>query len=118
VQTASPKINPAVRLPAGGMAPQGIPQKDDKPPEGASEEELIAWYEKKLEIAKRMLEQREKFKSRLPTMRERIESSNHPDRDKQLEAFEGRKKIVEENYESAKKKVEEYEAVLAEMRGG
>jgi hypothetical protein len=112
----NPKINPAVQLPQAGMAPQGR-RVDDTPPEGATEAELIAWYEKKLEIAQRMLDQRATFKERLPKIRERIENSDAPERDKQLEAFEGRQKLVEKNYEDAKKKVEDYEAKLAELRG-
>lgn len=113
----SARINPAVKPVGMGMAPQGIPQRDDKPPEGASTDELINWYEKKLTVAQRMLESRQTFKDRLPQIQERIENSDSPERDKQLEAFEGRKKLVEKNYETAKQKVEDIEAKLVELRG-
>jgi hypothetical protein len=116
----SAKINPAVKLPAVGMAPQGgeAPRKDDKPPEGASDEELIAWHEKKLEEAKKNLEQRKTFKERLPGIRQKIEESNHPQKEKELEAFEARAKTVSDNLDKAQAKVDELEKKLADLRGG
>ncbi len=116
VAPGSARINPAVR-PFEGKGINPIVPKEEPPPENATTDELIDWYEKKLEVAQRMLESRQTFKDRLPQIQERIENSDSPERDKQLEAFEGRKKLVEKNFESAKKKVEEIEAKLAELRG-
>lgn len=115
----SARVNPAVKLPAVGMAPQGGEgaRKNDTPPEGASNDELIAWYEKKLEEAQRHLEQRKTFKDRLPGIRERIEQSNRPDKAKELEAFEGRAKTVSDNLDKAQQKVDDLEKKLAELRG-
>ena len=48
-------------------------------------------------------------------VKERIEAGPNPEEG--LESFEGRKKIVEDNYASAQKDVEEIEAKLAELRG-
>lgn len=115
----SARINPAVRLPAVGMAPQGSEgtRRDDKPPEDATEEELITWYEKQLEEAQRNLERRKVFKGRLPGIRQRIEESNHPQKDKELESFETRAKVVSDNLDRAQAKVDEIEKKLAELRG-
>lgn len=106
--------NPAVKLPPVGMAPDR-PQPDETPPTFESKEAEIAWYEKKLDAAKKNAESRKKFVDRLPAVRERIEKG--PDPEKQLEAFEGRSKIVKDNYDRAMAKIEEIERKLSELRG-
>jgi len=106
--------NPAVKLPPVGMAPDTVPQ-DDKPPVFQNTAEEIAWYEKKLVSAQKNLESRKKFVDRLPAVRERIEKG--PDAEKQLEAFEGRSKIVKDNYDRAVAMVAELERKLTELRG-
>jgi hypothetical protein len=111
-RSPEPKVNPAIKLPAVGMAP-GVPPPE-KPPEFNDRAEEIAWYERKLEAAKQMRDSRKKFAERLPQVRERIEQSDNPDA--QLAAFESRKKIVEENYAKAQKRVEELEQKLADLQ--
>ena len=106
------RVNPAIKLPAPGMAPSVPPPEE--PPMFTTREEEIAWYERKLETAIQMRESRKKFADRLPKVRERIERSDNPDA--QLEAFESRKKIVEQNYEKAQQRVEELEQKLADLR--
>jgi hypothetical protein len=108
-----PQINPAVKLPAVGMAPS-VPPKEE-PPAFANRQEEIAWYERKLEQAIKARDSREKFAERLPQIRKRIEQSDNPKEG--LAAFEGRKKIVEDNFTKAKAKVEEIEQKLRELRG-
>ncbi|MBK6918333.1 MAG: hypothetical protein IPH07_13135 [Deltaproteobacteria bacterium] len=110
----SGRINPAVRLPSLGMAPDTTP-RDEGPPTFKSTAEEIAWYEKKLEQAEKALEDRKTFYDRLPGMRERIEKG--PDPARNLQTFEGRKKIVEENYAKAQADVLALERKLAELRG-
>lgn len=114
----SGRINPAVRLPNLGMAPEGGggTPVDDTPPAFANKAEEIAWYEGRLERASKTLEARKKFYDRLPSVRDRISSG--PDPQRQLETFEGRKKIVEENYAKAQAAVLEIETKLKALRGG
>jgi hypothetical protein len=113
----SGRLNPAVRLPNFGMAPEGAagPPEDDTPPSFANTAEEIAWYEGRLVRATKNLEARKTFYDRLPAVRERIAAG--PDPQRQLETFEGRKKIVEENYAKAQAKVLEIETKLKELRG-
>lgn len=113
----SGKINPAVRLPNLGMAPEGaVPAEPEKPPVFANTAEEIKWYEARLERANQTLESRKKFLDRLPATKERVAAG--PDPQRQLEVFEGRKKIVEENYAKAQSDVLEIERKLKELRGG
>ena len=107
--------NPAIKLPPNvGMSP-GMPEPAPKdPPADATTDEKIAFYEKRLEQAIRVRENRQKFKERLPSVRERIE--NGPNAAQQLETFEQRKKIVEDNYDKAVAEVEDIERKLAELR--
>ena len=105
--------NPAIKLPNVGMAP--APAAPEGPPEFSNTAEEIAWYEKKLAGAIKIRDARKKFVERLPKVKERIEAGPNPEEG--LESFEGRKKIVEDNYASAQKDVEEIEAKLAELRG-
>jgi hypothetical protein len=108
--------NPAVRLPNVGMSPELPAPKDDTPPVFASKAEEIAWYERKLAQAQDVLEARQKFAERLPKVKEKIEQA--PNAEKQLEAFEQRKKIVEDNYAKAQAAVAELEKKLTDLRGG
>ncbi|MBC8069325.1 MAG: hypothetical protein IAG13_13400 [Deltaproteobacteria bacterium] len=110
----SGRRNPAVKLPSVGMAPD-MPPKDEPPPTFASKADEIAWYEVRLANAQKQLEARKKFVDRLPAARERIE--NGPDAAKQLEAFEGRTKIVQSNYDRAQTAVGEIELKLKQLRG-
>jgi hypothetical protein len=112
---ASGRINPAVRLPPVGMAPPSEPQKDEGPPTFANKAEEIAWYEKQLVLAQKRLEDRKTFYDRLPGTRERIEKG--PDPVRALETFEGRKKVVEENYAKAQAEVAAIERKLSELKG-
>lgn len=108
------RINPAVLPKLGGMSTQAAPEPQ-KPPTFANTAEEIAWIEKKLVGAKRMRDDRKKFVERLPKVRARIEAGADPE--KGLKSFDGRKKIVEDNYDKAVKKVEELEDRLTELRG-
>ncbi len=110
------KRNPAVRLPNVGMAPEAPAPKDDKPPVFASKAEEIAWYERKLVQAQEVLDARQKFAERLPKVRAKIEQA--PNAEQQLQAFEQRKKIVEDNYAKAQADVAEIEKKLAQLRSG
>ncbi|MCA9704410.1 MAG: hypothetical protein KDK70_01020 [Myxococcales bacterium] len=108
--------NPALKLPEGrnGMAPVPPPAPRD-PPANATVDEKIDFYEKRLDEALRIRESREKFAERLPSVQARIEASPNPEEG--MKTFEKRKKVVEDNYEKAKKDVEEIERKLAELRG-
>ena len=108
--------NPAVRLPNVGMSPEAPAPKDDTPPVFASKAEEIAWYERKLAQAQEVLEARQKFAERLPKVKEKLEQA--PNAEQQLEAFEQRKKIVEDNYAKAQSDVAEIEKKLTDLRGG
>lgn len=110
----NPRINPKVRLPQGAGIKPGPPPEPEAPPEFENSEEEVAWYQAKLERAVANRDKRKVFAERLPKVRERIEQGENAE--KQLEAFEGRKKIVEENLAKAEKEVEELEAKLAELR--
>ena len=67
------KINPAVRLPQLGMAPEGAgaPAPDDTPPTFANVAEEIAWYEARLKRATCLLytspSPRDRTRSRMPS---------------------------------------------------
>ena len=108
--------NPAVRLPNVGMSPEAPAPKDDTPPVFASKAEEIAWYERKLEQANEVLSARQKFAERLPKVKEKIQQA--PNSEQQLQAFEQRKKIVEDNYAKAQADVADIEKKLAQLRGG
>ena len=109
------RINPAVLPKLGGMSTQTAAPPPEKPPTFASTAEEIAWVEKKLVGAKRIRDDRKKFVERLPRVKERIEAG--ADAERGLKSFDGRKKIVEDNYDKAVKKVEELEAKLTKLRG-
>jgi hypothetical protein len=108
--------NPAIKLPPGGRGmapmPEALPQD---PPPDATPADKIAFYEKRLEQALRIRDTRKKFVDRLPDVQARVESSKNPAEG--MEAFEKRKRIVEDNYSKAQADVEELEKKLAELRG-
>lgn len=108
------RLNPAVALPEGlGMAPT-VPV-DDTPPVFTSRADEIAWYEKKLDEAIRVRDNRQSFVDRLPRMRERLEQGSTPEEARQT--YERRARVVEDNLDKAKARVEEYERKLAALRG-
>jgi len=110
-----PRVNPAIKLPAVGMAPGPAPQPEE-PPEFQSVEEENAWYEKKLEAAEASLAMRKKAVERLPKARERAEQAANPE--EAIAVFEKRKQRVEENHHHAEKRVAELEKKLEQLRGG
>lgn len=109
--------NPDIKLPAGrgGIAPMPEALPKDPPPT-ATHDEQIAFYQKRLEQAQRVLEARQKFVDRLPQVQARVEASNNPEEG--MMAFEKRKKIVEDNLAKAKQDVEDIEGKLTALRGG
>lgn len=109
------RLNPNTRHNSGlGMAP--VPEAAPKdPPASASTVDKIAFYEKRLEQALHNRDQRKKFADKLSAAKARAEASDDPQR--RLQVFEKRKQVVEENYEKAKREVEEIEQKLAELRG-
>ncbi|MEM7154316.1 MAG: hypothetical protein AAF799_15830 [Myxococcota bacterium] len=112
---ASRRRNPAIKLPeTKGMAPTMPDPPPTDPPESATTDEKIAFYEKRLEQAQLNLENRTKFLERLPKMKASIEQSDNPAQG--METYKRREKIVQDNYDSAKKQVEEIEAKLAALR--
>jgi hypothetical protein len=108
--------NPAIKLPAGGRGMAPMPEALPKdPPENATADDKIAFYEKRLDAALRLQESRKKFADRLPQVQARIEASPNPEQG--MKTFEQRKTIVEDNYAKAKAEVETIEGKLAELRG-
>jgi hypothetical protein len=108
--------NPAIKLPPAGRGMAPVPEAMPKdPPAEAPVTDKIAFYEKQLEQAKSVRDTRQKFVERLPEVQARVENS--PDPVKGMEAFEKRKKIVEDNYAKAQADVEEIEQKLAALRG-
>lgn len=108
-----PKLNPRIAnsIVTGGMAP-------GKPPEPTSFESVdaeIAYWEDELREANRMLEIRENAIERIPEIEEAIKNGNDPVNG--LKEFENRKKVVADNLDKAKKRVEEVEGKLAKLRG-
>lgn len=109
----APKLNPRIAnsIVTGGMAP-------GKPPEPTSFESVaaeIAYWEDELREANRMLEIREAAVERIPEIEEAIRNGNDPVNG--LKEFENRKKVVADNLDRAKKRVEEVEGKLAKLRG-
>ncbi len=108
-----PKLNPRIAnsIVPGGMAP-------GKPPEPTSFESVaaeIAYWEDELREANRMLEIREAAVERIPEIEEAIRNGNDPVNG--LKEFENRKKVVADNLDRAKKRVEEVEGKLGKLRG-
>jgi hypothetical protein len=88
--------------------PEAIPDFKDKAEE-------IAYYERKLEVAKRSREQRLEFINRLPQAQRRAEQSDDPEAARAN--FERTRDVVEKNYRIADDKVKELERKLAQLRG-
>lgn len=108
--------NPAIKMPpaARGMAPMPEAMPKD-PPADAPVADKIAFYEKRLEQAERLVETRKKFVDRLPDVKARVETGANPEEG--MKAFEKRKAIVEDNYAKAQADVADLEKKLAELRG-
>jgi hypothetical protein len=102
------RINPALGMPARGMAPP----KPAKPeptsfPSAAAE---IAHYEKKLEEARNDLTARTTFLERMKRLKENAKTPADVTR------AESRGLVVQENYDRAKQKVADLEQKLAGLR--
>jgi hypothetical protein len=108
-----PKLNPRIAnsIVTGGMAPG----KKEEPTSFASVDDEIAYWEDELRDANRMLEIRERAVDHIPQIEEAIRNGNDPVNG--LKEFEARKKVVADNLERAKKRVEEVEDKLAKLKG-
>lgn len=113
---ATRRMNPDIKLPSTrGMAPAIPEAAPADPPPDATPDEKIAFYEKRLEQAVLNRDNRKKFADKLPDVKARIEAS--PNAAQQLQTFEQREKIVQENLSKAEAEVAEIERKLAELRG-
>ncbi len=102
------RINPALQTTSRTMAPARPPTPEPTSFNSAAEE--IAYYEKRLDLARDNLETRTRFLGRMKKIKE--EARTHADQDK----AEARGKIVQENYDKAVAAVAELEKKLAELR--
>ncbi len=108
VRSAGSKINPKIGPMVSGMAP---PPPKEEIPEFKSKTEEITYWERKLEVANRMLAGRKVFVDRLNRISSEAEDPS------QRENVESRRATVEQNYEAARAKVKEIEDRIAELRG-
>lgn len=108
------KLNPRIAnslVQGGGMAPA----KKEEPTSFASVDDEITYWEDELRDANRMLEIRERAVEHIPQIEEAIREGNDPVNG--LKEFEARKKVVADNLDRAKKRVEEVEGKLTKLRG-
>ncbi len=110
-----PKLNPRIAnaIVTGGMAPD--PGKKEVPTSFGSVADEIVYWEDELRDANRMLEIRERAVEHIPQIEDAIRNGNDPVNG--LEQFESRKKVVNDNLDRAKKRVEEVEGKLTKLRG-
>ncbi|MFV8754675.1 hypothetical protein ACNOYE_29360 [Nannocystaceae bacterium ST9] len=110
-----PKLNPRIAnsIVTGGMAPDS--GKKEEPTSFASVDDEITYWEDELREANRMLEIRERAVEHIPQIEEAIKNGNDPVNG--LKEFENRKKVVNDNLDRAKKRVEEVEGKLAKLGG-
>ncbi|WAS94153.1 hypothetical protein [Nannocystis punicea] len=105
------RVNPAL-LPVGPKSDSLAPPKKPKPeptsfPSASAE---IAYWEKKLDIARKELAQRTVFLERMKKVKENARTSD------QIELAERRGVIVEKNYTDQKKLVEDLEQKVAGLK--
>jgi hypothetical protein len=108
------KLNPRIAkslVTGTGMAPA----KPAEPTSFASVDDEIIYWEDQLRDANRMLEIRERAVEHVPQIEEAIRNGNDPVNG--LKEFEARKKVVADNLDRAKKRVEEVEGKLTKLRG-
>jgi hypothetical protein len=107
------KLNPRIAnsIVTGGMAPT----KEPEPTSFASVDDEITYWEDELRDANRMLEIRERAVEHIPQIEQSIRDGNDPVNG--LKEFEARKKVVADNLDRAKKRVEEVEGKLAKLKG-
>ena len=108
VRSTGSKINPKIGPMVTGMAP---PPPKEEIPELTSKTEEITYWERKLQVANRMLASRKVFVDRLNRISSEAESPA------ERENIESRRGTVEKNYEDARANVKKIEARLAELRG-
>ena len=107
-RTAAGVVNPKIGPMITGMAP---PPPPEEIPEFSSKTEEIVYWERKLQVATRALNDRSTFVDRL----NRISSDAEDSQEREL--IESRRAAVERNYESARTKVKTIEKRLEELRG-
>jgi hypothetical protein len=109
-----PKLNPRIAdaVVTDGMAP--VPNKKPEPTSWGSVAEEIAYWEKELSEANRMLEMRQQSSDRVPAQEERIRQNGTPD---ELAQYQARKQVVAENLAKAQARVQEVELKLSKLRG-
>lgn len=105
------RINPAI-LPVGPKSDSLAPPKKPKPEPTsfASAGAEIAYWEKKLDIARKDLAQRTIFLERMKKVKENARTSE------QIELAERRGVVVEKNYTDQKQLVEELEQKVARLK--
>lgn len=101
-------INPSLQTTSRTVAPARPPKPE--PSSFASAAEEIAYYEKRLVLAREDLETRAKFLERMKKVKE--DARTHGD----LAKAEARGVIVQQNYDKAASDVAELEKKLAELR--
>ena len=112
---AKPRVNPKIAnavVTESGMAPD--PGKRTVPTSFASPAEEIAYWEVELERAEKNLEVRQRAADLAPKTEESIRENGSAE---DLEEFQRRLGVVEDNLDKAKARVEEVEAKLTTLRG-
>ena len=109
------KKDPEARVTAGLVAPAGLtmappPVPTPEPTSFASKAEEIAYVEKKLVQARADLDARAVFLERMEKIQQKSKSVDEDERNA------GRAKIVKQNYENARVRVEELEKRLKSLR--
>ncbi|HGG56507.1 MAG TPA: hypothetical protein ENK31_01790 [Nannocystis exedens] len=101
--------NPKLGSPIEGMKLN--PSAPPEPPNFESKEEEIAYFEKKLERERELLEQRARFVERVKKAVREAPSAE------ERSVAEGRSKIVSDNYAQQQEAVKELEAKVARLKG-
>lgn len=108
-QGSSTRRNPKLGAPIEGLKlnPSGPPE----PPSFDTKEEELAFFEKKLERERQLLDQRARFVERVEKAKREASSAEARG------VAEGRHKIVTDNYAHQQKLVKELEAKVAGLKG-